>query len=154
MPRTLATGRDAGFTLLELMVVMAILVMVATLLPMALDRALPGHRVATTAERVVSMVREARGSSMLSGKPIRLAVQEHDLVAQDATTSATIGRPLNFPSSTTVSLTDLDGRAAAALVVYPDGSAQAVRFNVEDGGRRKAVLVSALTGRASLASGQ
>jgi len=154
MPQTLVTGKEAGFTLLELMVVMAILVLVATLLPMALDRALPGHRVTTTAERVVSMIREAQGSSMLSGKPITLTVRGHDLVAQDAVTSAAIGRPLAFSSSTTVSMVDLDGRIAAALVVYPDGSAQAVRFNVEDSGRRKAVLVSAVTGRASLASDQ
>jgi general secretion pathway protein H len=153
MPRTLATGREAGFTLLELMVVMAILVMVATLLPMAFDRALPGRRVDTTAERVVSMVREARGSSMLSGRPIRLQLQEHDLVARDAATSAAIGKPVSFPSSTAVSLMDLDGRVVPALVVYPDGSAQAVRFNVEDSGHQQAVLISALTGRASLASG-
>ena len=152
MPRTLATGKEAGFTLLELMVVMAILVLMATLLPMVLDRALPGRRVDTTAERVVSMVREARGSSMLSGKPVKLTLQEHDLVAQDVSTLATLGHPLTFSSSTTVSLLDLDGRPAPALVVYPDGSAQAVRFNVEDSGHQKGVLVSALTGRASLAS--
>jgi general secretion pathway protein H len=151
MPRTLAIGREAGFTLLELMVVMAILVLVGTLFPLALDRALPGRRVDTTAERVASMVREARGSSMLSGKPVRLTVQDHDLVAQDAATSVTIGRPLSFSSSTTVSLLDPEGRKAGALVVYPDGSAQAVRFNVEDSGHQKAVLVSALTGRARLA---
>lgn len=154
MPRTLATGRQAGFTLLELMVVMAILVMVATLLPMALDRALPARRVATAAERVVSMVREVRGASMLSGRPVRLAMLDHVLLAQDAATAAAVGRPMSLPSSTTVSLTDLDGRAATALVVYPDGSAQAVRFDVADGGHQKTVLVSALTGRASLVPGR
>jgi general secretion pathway protein H len=151
MPRMSATGREAGFTLIELMVVVAILLLAAALLPMALDRALPGHRVATTAQQVVSMVREARGSSMLSGRPIKLTLQEHDLVTQDAATSASIGRPVSFPSSTTISLTDSDGRSAAALLVYPDGSAQPMRFDVEDEGHRKAVLVSALTGKADLA---
>lgn len=154
MPRTLATGNEAGFTLLELMVVMAILVLVSMLLPMALDRALPGHRVKTTAERLISMVREAQGSSLLSGKSIALCVRGHELVVRDAVTSATIGRPLVFSSSTTVSLVDLDGRPTAALIVYSDGSAQAVRFNVEDSGHRKAVLVSAVLGRASLAADQ
>lgn len=152
MPLTSATGREVGFTLLELMVVMAILVLVATLLPMALDRALPGRRVDTVAERVVSMIREARSSSMLSGKPIKLALHEHNLLAQDAATATPIGRPLSLPASTTVSLSDLDGHEALALLMYPDGSAQAVRINVEDSGHQQAVLVSALTGRASLAS--
>ena len=39
MRRTLATGSGRGFTLLELMIVMAILVMVATLFPFTLNRA-------------------------------------------------------------------------------------------------------------------
>lgn len=154
MRRTWVTGRESGFTLLELMVVMAILVLVATLLPLALDRALPGHRVATTAERLMSLVREAQGSSVVSGRPVTLQVQGHELVTQDAANSAAIGRPFSFPTSTTVSLKDLEGRAAAALVVYPDGSAQPARFDVEDSGRHRAVIVSAVTGRVSLTSDQ
>lgn len=154
MRRTWVTGRESGFTLLELMVVMAILVLVATLLPMALDRALPGHRVATTAERLMSLVREAQGSSVVSGRPVTLTVQGHELVTQDGATSAAIGRPFSFPTSTNVSLIDLEGRAATALVVYPDGSTQPVRFDIEDSGRRRAVIVSAVTGRVSLTADQ
>jgi type II secretion system protein H len=154
MPRTSGTGRQHGFTLLELMVVMAILVLVAMLFPVALDRALPGRRASSTAEQLASMVREAQGSSLLSGRPVALTVQGHDLVTWDAVTSTPIGRSLSFAPSTEVALVDLEGRAVPALVVYPDGSAQAVRFDVEDGGHRKAVLVSAVNGRVSLASGQ
>lgn len=147
-------GRQHGFTLLELMVVMAILVLVAMLFPVALDRALPGRRASTTAERLASTVREAQGSSLLSGRPIVLTVRGHGLVTQDEATSAPIGRALTFPASTGIALTDLEGRAVPALVVYPDGSAQAVRFDVDDGGHRRAVLVSAVSGRVSLVSEQ
>jgi type II secretion system protein H len=147
------TGREEGFTLLELMVVMTILVMVAALFPFALDHALPGRRVSTTAERLVSVVREAQGSSLLSGRPVAVRLLGHGLVTQDAATTTMIGRPLAFPRSTAVTLSDLEGRTVPALVVYPDGSAQAVRFELEDGGHRGAVLVSAMTGRVAVAAG-
>ena len=154
MPPISVTGSERGFTLLELMVVIAILVMIATVFPMALDRALPGHRVSTTAEQLVSLIREAQDSSLFYGRPVALTLQSHGLVTEDASTLAPLRRAVLFPTSTDVRLADLEGRPVPAFVVYPDGSAQAVRFEVEDSGHRGTVMVSAVTGRVSIASGQ
>jgi type II secretion system protein H len=155
MRRTSGTGSGRGFTLLELMVVMAILVMMATLFPFALNRALPSRRVATTTERLVSMVREAQSTSLVSGRPVTLQLQGHGLTAvaqgpSSTTASSDKEHSLSFPQSTEVSMTDPDGRALTALVVYPDGSSQGGRFEVQDTGHRGTVLVSAVTGRVSL----
>jgi len=59
-PRTSETGSPRGFTLLELLVVLAILVMAAALFPLALNRALPARRVTTTADHLIAAVRNAQ----------------------------------------------------------------------------------------------
>jgi type II secretion system protein H len=155
MRRTLATGSGRGFTLLELMIVMAILVMVATLFPFALNRALPSRRITTAVERLVSMVREAQSASLVSGRPVTLQIEGHGLTAVAAQGSADeaafsdTGHSLSFPQSTQVSLADPDGRTLTALGIYPDGSSRGGRFDVQDTGHRGAVVVSAVTGRVS-----
>jgi general secretion pathway protein H len=152
MRRTWVTGSEAGFTLLELMVVMAILVLIATLLPVALDRASPGRRATTTAERLAATIRDAQGWSIRSGRPATVSVRGKELITQDTVTSAMVGHSLSFPHSTNVSLVDSEGRVTGPLVVYPDGSARYMRFNVQDGGYQRTVLVSAVTGRVTLVS--
>jgi type II secretion system protein H len=154
MPRTSGTGKAQGFTLLELMVVMAILVMVATLFPFALDRAMPSRRVSTTAETIASMVHEAEAASALSGKAVALRLRAHALVAQDAATAATVGRAVAFPSTTDVRFTNTEGQAVSAVILYPDGSAQSAEFDIEDNGHRGTVRLSGLTGRTLIAAGR
>jgi hypothetical protein len=136
------------------MVVMAILVMIAAVFPFALDRAMPSRRVSTTAERLVATVQEAQSASLRSGRPVTVALKGHGWVTQDAATSATLARPLQLPASTEVSLADLEGRPLAALTVYPDGSAQAAHFDIEDNGHHGRVVVSAVTGRVSIVVGR
>lgn len=150
MPRISGAGRCAGFTLLELMVVIAILVMIATLFPMALDRALPGRRVSAGCEQLVSTIHEAEGSSLVSGKPLTLALQDHQLTTRDPSTGVSLGHALPFAAATHIHLTDQAGRPLSGLMLYPDGSAQAGRFELEDGGHRAAVAISPLTGRVSI----
>ncbi len=152
MPQTWVTGRQQGFTLLELMVVMAILVLIAVLFPVALDHALPSHRVRATTEQLMARVHEAQNSSLFSGKAVSLSLVGHRLLTQDPSTRASLGHPLPLPNSTQVRLVDLEGRPLSGLIVYPDGSAQAARFEVEDNGHRGTVRVAAVTGRVTNAS--
>lgn len=154
MLRTSGTGRCAGFTLLELMVVMAILVMIATLFPVALDRTLPSRRVSAGCEQLVSTIHEAEGSSLLSGKTITLALQDHELLTRDASTGISLGRALPFAAATRIRLTDQQGRPLSRLLLYPDGSAQAGRFELEDDSHQGAVAISPLTGRVSIIPGR
>jgi general secretion pathway protein H len=143
MPRTLAIGSQQGFTLLELMVVMAILVMVAALFPVALDRALPGRRVAATTERLISLVHEAQMASVLSGRPVSLTLRPHALTAILADKAPSVA----FPASMTVRMLDAQGRDIPQLLLYPDSSSRGARLQIEDSGRRGALVVSAITGR-------
>ena len=147
MPRTWGIGSEEGFTLLELMVVLAILVMVAALFPVALDRALPGRRVSAAAQQLASVVREAQADSVFSGRPVTLRLQEHRLAVEEATASA---RSAPLPQSVALSMSDQDGRPLTALILYPDGSTQGALLEVDDTNHREVVHVSAVTGRVSV----
>lgn len=158
-------ARQRGFTLLELLVVTAILVLVAALFPVALDHALPSRRVATTTERLISLVHDARMTSLLSGQPVALEVGPHNLrvfsvLADREAVSARGAHGVSFPDSMRVSMLDAQGRKIPELLLYPDGSSSGGRLEIEDGGRRGALVVGAITGRVvstapqSVASGQ
>ncbi len=130
--RMLVTGRQRAFTLLELLVVMAIVAMAAAAVPLALDRLLPARRVAVAADRLRAAVREAQTSSLLSGRPITLDLAQ-----------------ISLPRSVHVSLQGA-GPPTGTLIVFPDGSAQNARLAVAEGEHLSVVRVSALTGHVSV----
>jgi len=135
-----------GFTLLELIVVLAIVALMAGMVPLALGRALPGRRVAATAERLVALVDEAQAESEARGRPLRLKLVDRTLIADPSEARSAL-QPVSWADSTKVTLTDGLGRATPALVVYPDGSTDGAQFQVVDGSHQARVQVSALTGR-------
>lgn len=144
--RRSVTGNVRGFTLIELLVVLAILVMAAALFPLALNRALPGRRVSTTADRVVAALNDAEAESAATGRVVTVSLVEGRLEAT-ADNSHPVMRPIRFPGSVKVALTDMDGETTTALTVFPDGSAQGGHFAIESGADRSLVAVSGLTGR-------
>jgi general secretion pathway protein H len=135
--------RACGFTLIELLVVVAIVVLLSTALPLALDRSLPGRRVALTAQKLVSAVRDAGSQSMSIGQPVDLELSESGLAGGR-------GIAVTFASTTQVTLVDADGRPLRRLRMYPDGSADSGRFLVRERSHARSVTVSAHTGRVTL----
>lgn len=144
-----ATGSHRGFTLLELLVVMSVLVLMAAVFPWVLQRALPGRRVASSTERLLATVHEAQAASVVRGRPVTLRIQEHGLVVVGEK-EVTSSRRVEFPSSMQISLEDSAGHPAAVVVLFPDGSARGGRFELRDGAHRGSVRVSELTGSAVL----
>jgi general secretion pathway protein H len=140
------TGSAGGFTLLELLVVLAILVMAAALFPLALNRALPARRVSTTVDRLVAAVHEAQAESVTRGLPVTLTLVGDGLEASAKSARALL-RPVKFSESVHVDLRDGNGQAATSLTVFPDGSAQGGQYQIAAGEHLSLVQVSGLTGR-------
>jgi prepilin-type N-terminal cleavage/methylation domain-containing protein len=139
----LATGRrtlfpggaasvSAGFTLIELMVVLAILVMMGALFPFVLKRALPHERVVMGSQRLRAAIHDAQALSQGTGEPRML----------DAETLAKL-----LPEGTQLSVIGADGISLTGLTVYPDGSVTAGRIDVAEGVQHQTVVTNALTGR-------
>lgn len=143
MQPTSATG-ERGFTLLELIVVLSIMVLMAGMLPLALNRMLPARRVALAAEQLTtditwlqirSSATGARGRIVLTPAGYRLDV-------------STQQRQVDLAPSTTLRFMRVDNDAALEdLTVFPDGTCSPARIAVVDSGRRVSLSISMLTGR-------
>jgi general secretion pathway protein H len=135
---TLATpgiGRQEAFTLIELMVVIAILTVMLAAFPLALRRLLPSRRIATAGQEIVARLHDAESRSAATGQPVRTTFEE-------------LTRRL--ASDTHLRLVDPDGGRLSAIVLYPDGSATPARFELADGEFHRVVVLSGLTGRVSI----
>lgn len=122
----------AGFSLLELLVVLAIMVIAVTAFPLVLNRALPRRRVRAATEHIEAAIRRAEIQSTALDQPERISVEQ--LSSRLAT-------------STHLRTTTPGGALLRALVVFPDGSTSGARFVLSDGPDRSTVLVSEITGR-------
>jgi len=120
-----------GFTLLELLVVLAIMLLMAATFPLVLDRVLPGRRVTMATEHLAVAIRDAQARSIAQGKAVsvQLAILTH-----------------SFSATTHATFTDWNGRPLSTLVLYPDGSATGGQLRVVDGAHRSTLVLSAITG--------
>lgn len=143
MTATSATG-ERGFTLIELLVALAIMVLIAASVPTALNRMLPGRRVAVAADRLVADLRWLQGESIGGRTPgrltllpdgYRLATGRHQ---QDVALAATTRIQLRARAGE---------RELPALMFFPDGTAVPASLSVADSGRHVDLEISMLTGR-------
>ncbi|MEJ0037694.1 MAG: prepilin-type N-terminal cleavage/methylation domain-containing protein [Gammaproteobacteria bacterium] len=133
--------RQSGFTLMELLVVVAILVLLSSALPLALDRALPGRRVMATTQKLQSAIRDAESLSVARGRPVRLEFRDSGMSGDLS---------LQFPSTTRVVLKDGDGLELHALSVYPEGTATEANIFVSERTHLRTLHLSGVTGRVTV----
>jgi type II secretion system protein H len=154
MPAILATGdggsrllrRTAGFTLIELLVALAIMVLIASAVPMALGRVMPGRRVSVAADQLVSDLRWLQGEAIRSGTPARLTLRPDGYRLETGANS----RFIVLPTTTRIQvLAPADERQLDQLSMFPDGTATPARLSVSDSDRRVELQLSMLTGRPS-----
>ena len=123
---------NAGFTLVELMVVLAILLMMGAIFPFVLKRTLPHERVVMGSQRLRAAIQDAQ-------------IRQYGTGEQSVLDAEALARLV--PQSTHLTLMAPDGTALTGLTVYPDGSVTASRIDVTEGVQHQTVVTSALTGR-------
>jgi len=138
MPKMSVTG-ERGFTLLELLVVMCILLLISSALPFAMQRSLPRHRVSSSLQQAVATIHVERLRAMLTGRTEFMAIQPHGL--------RVAAIQLSFPASVTLAAADSAGRPISRIGLYPDGSVQGSILTFQDGAVQSSVSISALSGR-------
>jgi general secretion pathway protein H len=125
------TRADGGFSLLEMLLVLAILALAATLVVPRLGAGVPGARTALAARVVANTVTELRSAAIRDNRAQMLVIGSG-------------GASLALPEGTTATL------EPAPLRFLPDGRSSGGRILVRGGGRTILVEVDWLTGLARL----
>lgn len=146
-----ATSR--GVTLLELLVVLAIIASVSAAFPLALNRFVPARRVDAAARELLADLRLAQARSTATNAMVTLLPSAHGYVLREGKAEASLWQSRAWKESTALELRSNDGaRPLAELRLYPDGSSSGGRLLIRDGARERGITVSELTGRVRLES--
>jgi general secretion pathway protein H len=143
--------RRTGFTLVELLVVLAVLALVMALVPPYLVGAAARAQLTSAAHEIALALRETRSLAVRQGRPERFVVD-----GEAGTFRAAGGALRRLPAGMILSLAALaDNRAAAArgaILFFPDGGSTGGRLRLKQGERQADVAVDWLTGGVSLAA--
>lgn len=158
--------RTAGFTLLELLVVLAIAGMLVALVPAAVSAVVPGTKARTAAYDLASTVRDARNLAISQSTPVDVVFDLESAsyaIAGSPQTDLPRGMALviqersGYVSETrrVAGHSSFDREEPVTLRFYPDGSSSGldVRLGPEDGGGY-VVRVDWLFGGASVSEAQ
>jgi general secretion pathway protein H len=144
------SGRDArGVTLLELVVVLAVLATVTALAIPSIRRGSEGLQLRAGARRMASLLREARQQAVTHRRPTRVALEESHRGATLAWDGAAEPlRRVELPERFRVSAAD----GGETLTFSPRGLVRNARWIVEaPGGRQLVIEVHGVTGRVAVA---
>ena len=142
------TSGEAGFTLIEMLVVLVILGMAGALLLSRGPARSPGLEARAAASEIVQTMRLGRSRAVASDRPVAVVVglRSHRLTLDG------VDRPA-LARSVTLAVVMADGSIPAGDAVFvfaPDGSATGGRVALDAGGRRIAMTVDWLSGRVGL----
>jgi general secretion pathway protein H len=141
--------RARGFTLLELVLVLAIIALATLLGAGAIGRGMEGLRLRSAANGVAAQLRFTRAQALATGEPQRFII---DPSAHAWT--APKGRHGELPASASVAFIGArevqPSEGEGAVVFFPDGAATGGRVRLQQGGAAWQVDVAWLTGQVAV----
>jgi prepilin-type N-terminal cleavage/methylation domain-containing protein len=140
--------RAPGFTLLELIVVLAILAVVTAFVLPSVGRGTQTLRLRSEAGRVAALLREARLQAVTQRQAMRVTLDRtRNLVVLTAGEAESPLRQVELPAGLTLSV----ATGGESLSFSSRGITRETRWLVEGpGGRRLAIEVHAVTGRVTV----
>ncbi|CDX21263.1 General secretion proteinH [Mesorhizobium plurifarium] len=138
----------AGFTLIEMMVVLAIIAVVAAIAAPGIVHRYRSESLETLSSEIVAQIRMSRMVAIATARPQQIVIDLGDrTVRPDA--RPTLGLPPD------VKMTVITGRETVAdgrqtvLTFLPDGSSSGIEIDLQRGGQVAHIAVNWLTGLAS-----
>jgi general secretion pathway protein H len=146
---TPSIGAEAGFTLLELLVVLVILGLMTALLVGGFAGQHGSLKLRATADALAAGLREARSEAVAENRPVEIDFDTDARNWRDAS-----GNPQPLPAGIGIEFTaGLAGTAEPRrphIRFEPDGSSTGGRIALASGGASESIEVSWLTGRVKL----
>jgi general secretion pathway protein H len=139
--------RQSGFTLLELMVVLAIAAVMMTVVPPLVSSALPGAQLKSASRQLAAGLRSARNRALVSRKETSLVLDLENHTFQVS------GRKRSYPIPESLQIdlltveTELLGNQRAGIRFFPEGGSTGGRITLSNGKRAFGVDVDWLTGK-------
>jgi len=154
VPSPRSPDQASGFTLLELIVVLAIAALVLTITPPLFTVAVPGVKLKASARRVMAGLRLARELAIRDGRDIAfiLDVEARAFEVGDESRNGKLGEDLALKLE--AAETEQLGEHRGAVRFFPDGSSTGRRIILAQGDRGYQAGVQQLTGRVLMASWQ
>jgi len=141
--------RDAGYTLVELLVVLAIMGLLLAAAPAIIRAARPGIEVKTAAQMLANDLRAARATAIANNADTWIVVDAE----KHAYSVEPRGKIKSLPRDASVLLRGPRGEDAgvrAAVRFYPDGSSNGGSVGIAAHGRQHWITAHWLTGRITI----
>ena len=142
--------RVAGYTLIELVLVVAVLAVASLVAAPAVGRTVDGVRVRTEVAGVASLLRWAREEAVTRGRvhEVTLDAEGRALLVRRPGSEAGAGAERRRPLSSLVQITPERGPVLAPITFTPQGRSSGGALRIEAAGPRVYVVtVDVLTGR-------
>jgi type II secretion system protein H len=141
MRATSATG-DRGFTLLELLVVLTIIVLMASAWPLASSHVFTAQRLRNETQMLAATIRQAQVTARMTGLAQELRI------SPAATAYSTGPDGHDLPDGMTLRLRNQVGQSSSArFVLFPDGSSTGGTLDLSSSDRMATLQVLRVTGR-------
>jgi general secretion pathway protein H len=150
----IGSGKIAnGYTLLELLVVLAIIAVISLAVPMLMLGRGSGIEARNAATRLADVLRATRADAQRLGAPAKLTISD-DGTSID---SELVRRAVHVPRGIALTIDSQSGSPgsqASTVTFFPDGSANASDIRLSARGQVYNIVVRPLSGRISIEEGK
>ncbi len=141
-------GRSSGFSLIELMIVMVLVIALFGLVGTSISRSLQGAELRNEAREIIAGLRHTRGRAIVERAETVFSV-DADARSWQAAGEATRQLPDGLDITLTTARSELTGENAGGIRFYPDGASTGGSVLLSVGDREWFVTVGWLTGEIS-----
>ncbi|TAH40671.1 MAG: type II secretion system protein GspH [Rhodocyclaceae bacterium] len=142
-------GRSAGFTMIEMIVVVVMIGIIASVVAFSFTQSLSGARIQAASRDLVAALRYTRGQAIVKGEQKVLTLDlEHNTYQAPGKSSKEL--PKNMKLRLTTAQQELVSDTSGGIRFFPDGSSTGGNIAVVLGEREWRINVGWLTGEVTL----